>query len=249
MELLHNKEWYEQVQTYLALPREDQRFLYYNYNISRDNHFISRKETDTHIYISLTRGKLCFNKSLYCRYDNVTGLTWDKEAKKLKVWFGKQYYSFDTIFEAKVLETFNLQWVEDLQWTIRNLITNTVFEKILQGKITTQEEIVKHYLRSISMGKYDFDIDKLIATASQVGSIRTLKPYLQYCNDPVGFVEKYAVAYLTQDIKSLAEYGEKFDEKFDINLTPEENSELLQKYRLRSKQFMMERQIDQVLLF
>lgn len=248
MELLLNKEWYEEVQRHLSLPPFDQRFLFFSYAISRDNHIITKKETDTHVYMSLTTVTLKFNNALYTRHKNKEGLTWDKEKKKLKIWFGKQYYGLDHILQERILISFDVQWVADLCWSVRNLISNTVLQKIIAGTITTEEQIINAYMRTIGMGKHTFDPYQVRIASDQVaGSIRGLKPYLQYCTDPVKFIEHFSCNYMTQNMKNLATYAEKFNEKFSIDYTDEELEKILENYRKRVKQYSIEKQLNEIL--
>ena len=75
---------------------EKQRYDYYKgtlYGLT----YATRKETDTHVYWSISNRQPRFeNGKLFYTNNNSQGATYDKSTKKLKIWFGSNMYAFDS---------------------------------------------------------------------------------------------------------------------------------------------------------
>ena len=71
-------------------PEHIQRFLYHSQKLYNFR-LVNRKETDTHIYWSVNIYKPMFNNNkLFLLRQKDCGVTYDKEKKTIKSWFGNK---------------------------------------------------------------------------------------------------------------------------------------------------------------
>ena len=145
--ILNEDAYIKSYKEILELPIERQRRLFFARQL-HDVRYITKKETDTHIYWSCSEKKPKFyNNKLFFSHRNSQGMTYDKKKKSVKIWFGMRYSELPMELRRNVLETFDMYWVMQLSNGISSLISNTVFGKIIKGKINNAYEICQAYFK------------------------------------------------------------------------------------------------------
>jgi len=150
---------YSEYITVINADPEYQRLMFYDRQIGNVC-YATRKITDTHIYWSVSEKTPHFyNHKLFYKHKNTSGVTYDKQTKKLKIWFGNNIRTLDADIIKNIVEYFNAEWYLDLLYGIRSLITNTIFNHIVNGKISCTEEICIAYIKSSPYKNREIDIN------------------------------------------------------------------------------------------
>lgn len=137
-----------------------QRIKFYGNEIPKKFLTESVKHTDTHIYWASTEYTVRFNKKLFCTKNNTCGATYDRATNKLKVWFGKQFYNLPSIFQQSLFMETGCEWAADMGWGLKNVITNTMINRILNKKITNPRDLVKAYLKTTDLRNKDVSTER-----------------------------------------------------------------------------------------
>ena len=168
-------------------PLQEQRFKFYGNDIS-GYHDISRAETDTHVYWSSTTHIPKWNpkSGIYLRKDTDSGCTYDKTTKKFKFWYGKQIMYGKPDMYQDMCKYFGAEWFLNETHGLRSSTTNSVFAKILLGKITNRYELVKSIIKTNPMLRnYNLDINKVhtYVSAGQHHRIQAIADYVDVAKD------------------------------------------------------------------
>jgi hypothetical protein len=92
--------------------------------------------------------KFVFLKRLCVRPGKRIGFTYNKETKKLSLWFGANISLFTNNSSfSKFLKLYNHNWISNEPFLF-NILTRCSLEKILNGKITNPIQLCKYYLRT-----------------------------------------------------------------------------------------------------
>jgi hypothetical protein len=83
------------------------------------------------------------NDGYYTRRAKKYGFTLDEKGK-LNIWFGKSIYEMPGI--GHVFNHYNLNWLEP---KLHPFITKTIAEKLLNGKITNNTDLIKAYFKAM----------------------------------------------------------------------------------------------------
>lgn len=159
------REAFEKLKT---APLQEQRFKFYGNDVV-GYHDISRAETDTHVYWASTTHIPKWNPKtgIYLKKDTDSGCTYDKATKKFKFWYGKQIMYGKPDMYQDMCNYFGAGWFLKETHGLRSSTTNSVFAKILLGKITNRYELIKSAIKTNPMLRnYDLDINKVDAYVS-----------------------------------------------------------------------------------
>lgn len=175
---------YEKLKT---APLEEQRFKYFGHDIGVFSD-TTRWETDTCVYWAITNHTPKWNNKtgIYLKNKSSAGCTYDKTTKKFKWWFGKQVMSVNVDMHADMCKYFNAGWFMNEPIGIRISTTNSVFVKVLQGKITNINELLKNIIKvNPTLRAYDLDLDKVYAfgTAAAFNRIQSIADYIDVAKD------------------------------------------------------------------
>jgi hypothetical protein len=178
------REVFEKLKT---APFAEQRFKFYGNDV-QGYHDISRGETDTHVYWSSTTHAPKWNpkSGVYLRKDTDSGCTYDKTTKKFKFWYGKQIMFGKPDMYQDMCKYFNAEWFLNEPHGLRGSTTNSVFAKILLGKITNRDELIKSIIKTNPMLRnYDLDINKVrtYVSAGQHHRIQAIADYIDVAKD------------------------------------------------------------------
>jgi hypothetical protein len=162
---------------------EKQRYDYYKNKLYVLT-YANRKETDTHVYWSISHRQPRFeNGRLFYANQNKQGATYDKATKKLKIWFGTSMYQFDPRLKADILEHFKIDWYDTLG-NHKELMNASMLQKMINGKITNHRDYIKAYLKTSPYKKMDVSVELFYKTFK--GGYRTAKAsrkFLEYSTD------------------------------------------------------------------
>lgn len=220
----------------LELPVERQRRLYYGRQLY-DIRYITKKETDTHIYWAASEKRPKFyNNKLFFSHKNSQGITYDKKKKTIKIWFGMKYTDLLIELRLNVLETFEMHWVMQLSSSIQTLISNTIFSNIIKGKIKTATDICQGYLKVAPYKAKDVNLDLFTNVFSNLEmSPKSLSNHFMVaedCNVLLQHIEKNANKsfYFNTYIENLVEKAIILNRELDFNISDEEVNKLYQEY-------------------
>jgi hypothetical protein len=168
-------------------PLQEQRFKFYDGSVI-GYHDISRAESDTHVYWSSTTHTPKWNpkSGVYLKKDSDSGCTYDKTTKKFKFWFGKQIMFGKPDIYQDMCKYFGAEWFLNEKPGLRSSTTNSVFAKVLLGKITNRQDLIKAIIKTNPMLRnYDFDLVKMQAylSAGQHHRLQAIADYVDVAKD------------------------------------------------------------------
>lgn len=132
---------------YKNMPAEIQRIHYFQGKIITAR-YASRKETDTHIYWSLSEAKPMFeNGKLFFKRDSKQGASYDKTKRSIKFWYGHKIYAISTELKEDILKFFQSEWVLAMSFNLQSCVTTSLLNRIIKGKITNPRDFCKAYMR------------------------------------------------------------------------------------------------------
>lgn len=234
---LAGKEQYdEQYKFILDQSTEYQRLRYYQGSIYTFS-YITKKETDTHIYWSESSKKPMFeNDKLFFKHTNVQGASYEKRTKKIKIWFGKKFNSIGFEIQKDVLNTL-VPWFDlvDIRYQHNNyitLITNEILNKMVKGSIECTEGIIQAFCKYSPYRKFNLDTKKLdfITNNSKIHfNLRNYKLIFlasKNPNDVVDYIYKNINSHFTMltNLNETAMTALAIGKNIDVNWTNEELS-------------------------
>jgi hypothetical protein len=248
-----HKSGYEEMAEYCALPLKQQRFMFYYGAFLKECTTVDSKETDTHIYASVSQYKLKFGNKLFITRKNLEGYTYDKTTGKSKIWYGKQFYSLSVALQDRIFESLNICWAKEMDFNLRSLISNRTLDRIIKNKINSEADIVLDYLKTINLHKLSIDPVKLLSVCKHIEfaySLRSVRHLLKYCTDPAKLVENASInGTFSSYVYTVANFAEMFDEKYEPCLSDKEYQNIIEKYRQRCQEYKTELMLDKYLLF
>jgi hypothetical protein len=178
-----SREKYEELK---GAPLAEQRFKFFGGDIFPYQD-ISRMETDTHVYWAVTSHVPKWNKKsgVYLKNDSSMGCTYDKATKKFKWWYGKQIMFSNTDVYKDMCKYFGAEWFIEETNGLKISTTNSVFARVLKGKITNTEELINGIIKANPLlCKHDINTDKLLSYVRTTNNrIQTLADYIEVAED------------------------------------------------------------------
>jgi hypothetical protein len=148
IEIFTNEEAYKRVNDSLKLPKETQRFKFYQGKIHQEM-FGTKKTTDTHIYWSFSTYVPRFeNNTLFYTMKDKEGFTYDKKKNTLNSWWSKPIHKLHPTMINDIIKSFNCEWYSAMPEGLRNLLTLPLLKRIVKKKITNPIDYIKSYLKS-----------------------------------------------------------------------------------------------------
>ena len=127
-------------------PEHIQRFLYYSQKLYTFR-LTTKKETDTHIYWSANVYKPMFNNNkLFLLRQKDGGVTYDKEKKTIKSWFGNKI-SKDYVITIDIISHFKIEWLDNIEHFFNETATASLLQRCIRGKITNPRDYVKAVIK------------------------------------------------------------------------------------------------------
>lgn len=176
----------EKMEEFKAMPVEMQRYLFYKGDIYSFT-TSSRKETDTHVYWCTSNKVPRFeNNRLFYLNSNKAGVTFDKEKKTIKIWFGDSIQKLEGTILSDIIEFFNLDWFKDMSHSLQTLLNKTMLQNMIKGKITNPRDYVKAYLKTSPYKNLDISAELFYKTfnAVDMNSPKAYRKYILYATNP-----------------------------------------------------------------
>jgi hypothetical protein len=176
----------EKMEEYKAMPVEMQRYLFYKgeiYGFSTTN----RKETDTHVYWCNSNKVPRFeNNRLFYLNSNKAGVSFDKEKKTIKIWFGNSIQMLEGTILPDILHFFKLDWFSAMSYSLRTLLNKTMLQNMIKGKITNPRDYIKAYLKTSPYKNLDIspEIFYKSFTINHAHSPKGFRKYILYATNP-----------------------------------------------------------------
>lgn len=150
IKILANEEGFNHMTEVLSYSESKQRRLWFGRGLYPVN-YISKRETDTHIYWGeVHRVPMFQNNKLFYKYNNTGGISFDKEKKTLKIWFGKRLGNLSSAIRKDIYKHFNIDWLSAVNETSSHIINQSLLQRIIRGKITNPRDLAKAYLKNSS---------------------------------------------------------------------------------------------------
>ena len=177
-------------QKYEALrnaPMAEQRFKFFGNDVYPYQD-ISRMETDTHVYWAQTvhTPKWNVKTGVYLKNESSVGCTYEKATKKFKWWYGKQVMFAAPQMYRDMCKYFGAEWFMEETNGLKISTTNSVFAKVLLGKITNTDQLMKAIIKANPvLRNYDLDLNKVRAyvESSAHCRIQAIADYVDVAKD------------------------------------------------------------------
>ena len=228
--IITNREIYNEHLAILNYPPELQRIYFYSNKIPKFT-YESRKETDTHIYWScVERIPMFENGMFFYRRKAHYGISYDRKKKTTKIWFG---HHFIRLPHAIKWDCLNLlaPWVfKKVNNSLMTLINNTMFSKIINGKIKNTTELSEAYLKTSPYKNMDVDIKLFLKVFGSKNSCQSVKSFkdLLLCasniNDGIKYVQQQVGKHYisTDPILDISALANMLGIKINVNMPHKE---------------------------
>jgi len=141
---------YQKMQEYLNEPLEKQRYRFFTGSVYTFV-VVDKSETDTHVYYGQNEYKPMFNNGLFYKRINRNGMTYDKQAKKVKFWYGKAplpviVHDFEKDHRVD-------EWKSILHPNFESYYCVSYLNDIAKGKINSISDFAEHLTKKSLMFK------------------------------------------------------------------------------------------------
>ena len=147
--------FYEGYKTVSVLPEETQRLIFYSttlrnkYNLSNTIAIYGVKDSDDKITVYFQNKCLQCGKKIYYKSFEFYCFTFYKKSKKIK------FFGTDINKELNIINAYfrfaKYDWYNNMNQIYKNLLTKTILERIMAGKITSEESYLKN-VNKVSFG-------------------------------------------------------------------------------------------------
>lgn len=222
---------------YVDLMSQDddyKRLKYYNHGVPQFS-FATKKETDTHIYWSIcTKNPMFENSKLFFKHNTHDGATYDKQKQTLKIWFGKRLCNLDHNVKGDIMSQF-APWLGEghRQNELQVMINNRILNKIVKGKVNSNEELVAEFCKNQPYKRLNIDSNLFteVLTCGIWLPGKDLRTVLEAAEDVNGILRRILVnRRLDSDIIDLSRIALGIDKKVPTKLSYEETRSLRKKY-------------------
>lgn len=186
-------DFYEGYKTVSALPEETQRLIFYSttlrnkYNLSNTIAIYGVKDSDDKITVYFQNKRLQCGKKIYYKSFEFYCFTFYKKSKKIK-FFGTDINKGSNIINA-YFRFAKYDWYNNMNQIYKNLLTKTILERIMAGKITSEESYLKNVNKVSFGGKLYY---------------RSIKDFFEHIKD-IGFFyyDKGEINFLRQIVNAV----------------------------------------------
>ena len=192
--IITGQNFIEKMEEHKAMSPEVQRYMFYKGEIFA---FMttSRKETDTHVYWCTSNRQPRFeNNRLFYLNTNKAGVSFDKEKKTIKIWFGNSIQILEGSIMPDILEFFKLDWFSAMSHSLRTLLNKTMLQNMIKGKITNPRDYIKAYLKTSPYKNLDVSTEIFYKSfnTNDAGSPKGFRKYILYATNPNEALEHVA---------------------------------------------------------
>jgi hypothetical protein len=153
--ILSGQEVLDRIKEQAELPIEMQRYLFFSRKL-HDVSVTSRAETETHVYWSYQVKTPRFeNDRLFYTSKNNQGATYDKTTRTMKIWFDKKFIELIPDIQDDMVKMFKFDWYSSLSSALKTIMTKSLLNRVIKGKITNPRDLVKAYIKTSSYRTID----------------------------------------------------------------------------------------------
>jgi len=219
IKILQGEEEFKRLKEAQEKSIEVQRYLVYQQKLNHA-YVIQKKETDTHVYISQCEYKPMFNKKMILIRKPMSGITYDKVKKTVKIWFGKK--PKDTgVCISHLLSHFNIEWYNTLYaGAFYETLTQSLLQRMIRGVITNPRDYAKAILKGHKnlreTGLSAESLFKYLCSSANV----SVQPFLFYCpafKNPNQLVDLITKGRLNWRVADMVKQARILDKKIDLN--------------------------------
>jgi hypothetical protein len=209
------------MEEYKAMSLEVQRYLFYKgeiYGFSTTN----RKETDTHIYwCNSNRVPRFENNRLFYLNSNKAGVSFDKEKKTIKIWFGNSIQMLEGTILPDIISFFKLDWFDAMSYSLKTLLNKTMLQNMIKGKITNPRDFIKAYLKTSPYKNLDLSPELFYKTFTihEHNSPKGFRKHILYATNPNEGLEYVAAQKTTMynsQLEDLFSQAEMLNKKVNL---------------------------------
>lgn len=203
-------------------PIAEQRFKFFGNDVYAYQD-VSRMETDTHVYWAQTvhTPKWNVKTGLYIKNDSSVGCTYEKSTKKFKWWYGKQIILGAPQMYRDMCKYFGAEWFMEEVNGLKISTTNSVFARVLKGKITNTHELIKGIMSSNpSLRAHAIDTDKVLAYVTATNNrVQTIADYVEVAEDINVLLDEISQPHFNFSWKmhDLVKYARMLNRKIDFS--------------------------------
>lgn len=219
--IIHGEQGLAKMEEYKAMPVEVQRYLFYKgeiYGFSTTN----RKETDTHVYwCNSNRVPRFENNRLFYLNSNKAGVSFDKEKKTIKIWFGNSIQMLEGTILPNIIEFFKLDWFNALSYALKTLLNKTILQNMIKGKITNPRDYVKAYLKTSPYKNLDLSPELFYKTftVQEHNSPKAYRRYILHSTNPneaLDYVEAQRTTMYNGELEDMFSQAEMLNKKVNL---------------------------------
>ncbi len=255
LKIITNIELYREHLAVLNYPPELQRIYFYSSKAPRFT-YESRKVTDTHIYWSMVERIPMFENGIFFyRRKAHHGVTYDRKKKTTKIWFGDNLNKLPHGLKTDCLELLAPWVLKKVSNSLMTLINNTMFSKIINGKIKNTTELVEAYLKTSPYKNMDVDVKLFLKVFGNKNSYQSVKSFkdLLLCasniNDAIKYVQKQVSKhYIHSDaLLNLSPLANMLGIKIDVKMSHKNAVELYDELKTQvAKNIIIYKNIEDV---
>lgn len=194
--------FYEAYKTVSVLPEETQRLIFYSSNLT-DKYSLANmigvygvKDSDDKTTVYFQEKSLRCGKKIYYKTFDFYCFTFYKKNKKIK-FFGTDINKASNVINA-YFRFAKYDWYINMEQVYKNLLTKTVLERIMAGKITSEESYLKNVIKVSFGGKlYYRSMKAFFEHVKHVrifyynnGEISLLKQIVNSVDNPNAFIDR-----------------------------------------------------------
>jgi hypothetical protein len=148
------------------------------------------------------------------------GCTYEIATKKFKWWYGKQIMFGNTEMYTDMCKYFGAEWfIEEING-LRISTTNSVFVRVLKGKITNTEELINSIVKTNPLlRKHNVDTNKLLSYVTTTNNrIQTLAEYIEVAENIDALLNRVCTSgsVFSWRIHDLIKYARMLNRKIDF---------------------------------
>lgn len=147
----------------MAYSDDKKRFMFHTGKLSNFNTVDCAIDLTAKTWFAVSSYSFGFQTKLYYRKTATKGFTFEKN--KLHIWFKDHISKILVLPELKqFLHKMNLDWFSEIAYnrSYHNMITKTIFERVLNKKITNVKELIEYWFK-YSVKDKTLDADLVIA--------------------------------------------------------------------------------------
>lgn len=229
---------------------EKQRFLVYSEKVTGLSQ-ICKYETDEKLCYFTETLTPKFGVKGFVHRTAKEGFSLDKAKKKVSLWYGKPVKKMDPTLFVQAFIDLKQEWFLQVPSQLKYVMTRSMIEKIMLGKMTNPRDYARTYLRT-SLKMKDLSIENYLNLMKEAPeSLGNINQILRYSKNPNWVLEHFdqianmSDTNLLQDIlKECRILGKKFDWSWSRKRINEEHKLMSREIRGLELEFIADNTIE-----